>query len=73
MVLPQPKGREAYQSSRYIKKAKNYNQLALSLEARGGSGWRVCHHCASLSHFISAVSAVLLSPILMPFVMKTAT
>jgi hypothetical protein len=70
MVLPRPKGWKAYQSFGFIRKDKNYKQLALSLEARTGSGWRFCHHCASLSHFISAASAGLLSPILMPFVME---
>jgi len=34
MVLPRPKGRKAYQSCGFIRKAKNYNGLSLSLEPR---------------------------------------
>jgi len=38
MVLPRAEGRKAYQSCRFIRKAKNYNELRLSVEAAKDSG-----------------------------------
>lgn len=37
-MLPRAEGRKAYQSCRFIRKGKNYNDLWLSVEAAGDSG-----------------------------------
>ncbi|CAI8958658.1 hypothetical protein EMIT0194MI4_60112 [Pseudomonas sp. IT-194MI4] len=58
MVLPRTKGRKAYQSCRFIRKTKNYNELKLSVEAARQVGVGRFAITVPLSRTLSALQAL---------------